>query len=137
MGLLAAGAVAGYLLIAKSGGAPTGPRIESLAVLPLENLSGDSQQDYLAAGMHEALILDLGRLSGLKRVSARGSVMRYQNTTSSPKQIGIELGVDALISGSVRRAGDGVYAATTVEAGLQARLKPLPPAVLTMGKATI
>ncbi|HSE51369.1 MAG TPA: tetratricopeptide repeat protein, partial [Gemmatimonadales bacterium] len=65
-------------------------------------------QNYLAAGMHEALILDLGRLSGLKRVSARGSVMRYQNTKSSPKEIGAELGVDALISGSVRRAGNRV-----------------------------
>jgi eukaryotic-like serine/threonine-protein kinase len=108
LGLLAAGAVAGYLLIAKGGGAPAGPRIESLAVLPLENHSGDSQQDYLAAGMHEALILDLGRLSGLKRVSARGSVMRYQNTKRTPKEIGAELGVDALISGSVQRSGDRV-----------------------------
>ena len=107
LGLLAAGAVVGYFLLANGGGA-AGPRIESLAVLPLENLSGDARQDYLAAGMHEALILDLGRLSGLKRVSARGSVMRYQNTRRSPKQIGAELGVDALISGSVRRAGDRV-----------------------------
>src|SRR5687768_8184906 len=108
LGLLAAGAVAGYLLLANGGGAAAGPRIESLAVLPLENLSGDSQQDYLAAGMHEALILDLGRLRGLKRVSARGSVMRYQNTKRSPKEIGAELGVDALISGSVQRSGDRV-----------------------------
>ena len=108
LGLLAAGAVAGYLLIAKGGGAAAGPRIESLAVLPLESISADSQQDYLAAGMHEALILDLGRLSGLKRVSARGSVMRYQNTKRTPKEIGAELGVDALISGSVQRSGDRV-----------------------------
>ncbi|HSE53540.1 MAG TPA: protein kinase, partial [Gemmatimonadales bacterium] len=107
LGFLAVAAVAVYLLLA-SGGAGAGSRIESLAVLPLENLSGDTQQDYLAAGMHEALIIDLGRLSGLKRVSARGSVLRYQNTRRSPKEIGAELGVDALISGSVRRAGDRV-----------------------------
>ena len=107
LGLLAAGAVVGVLLVANRGGA-AGPRIESLAVLPLENLSGDAQQDYLAAGMHEALILDLGRLSGLKRVSARGSVMRYQGTDKSAREIGAELGVDAVISGTVLRAGDRV-----------------------------
>ena len=107
LGLLAVAAVAAFLLIANGGGAGR-PRIESLAVLPLENHSGDAQQDYLAAGMHEALILDLGRLSGLKRVSARGSVMRYQNTKRSPKEIGSELGVDALISGTVQRSGDRV-----------------------------
>jgi TolB-like protein/Tfp pilus assembly protein PilF/tRNA A-37 threonylcarbamoyl transferase component Bud32 len=108
LGLLGAGAVVGIVLIANVGDAPAGPKIESLAVLPLENLSGDAQQDYLAAGMHEALILDLGRLSGLKRVSARGSVMRYQGTQRPLKDIGTELGVDALISGTVRRAGDRV-----------------------------
>src|SRR5688572_5714061 len=108
LGLLAAGAVTGIVLIANGGGAAVGQKIESLAVLPLENLSGDSQQDYLAAGMHEALILDLGRLSGLKRVSARGSVMRYQGTNKSAREIGAELGVDAVISGTVLRAGDRV-----------------------------
>ncbi len=66
------------------------PRIGSLAVLPLENLSGDAEQDYLAAGMHEALITDLAKLSGLERVIAR------------------ELKVDALITGAVLRAGDRV-----------------------------
>ncbi|MFQ5779123.1 MAG: protein kinase, partial [Terriglobia bacterium] len=51
-------------------------RIQSIAVLPLENLSGDPEQDYFAAGMHEALITDLAKLGGFKRVIARSSVMR-------------------------------------------------------------
>jgi serine/threonine-protein kinase len=89
-------------------GGMTAQSIRSVAVLPLENLSGDAQQDYLAAGMHEALIIDLGKLSGLSRVSARPSVLRYVNTDKTPRQIGQELGVDAVISGSVMRSGDRV-----------------------------
>ena len=84
------------------------PQIESLAVLPLENLSGDLQQDYFAAGMHEALILDLGKLSGLRRVTARPSVLRYQKTEKTPRQIGQELGVDAVMAGTVMLSGDRV-----------------------------
>jgi serine/threonine protein kinase len=58
-------------------GSVASDRIATLAVLPLENLSGDAQQDFLAAGMHEALITGLGRLRGLERVTARSSVLRY------------------------------------------------------------
>jgi len=76
------------------------PRIESLAVLPLENLSGDAGQDYFAAGMTETLITDLARLGALKRVTARGSVMRYQGTTRTFAEIARELNVDALVTGS-------------------------------------
>ena len=83
-------------------------RIATMAVMPLENLSGDAQQDFLAAGMHEALITGLGKLRGLERVTARSSVLRYQKTDKTPRQIGEELGVDALITGSVTRAGDVV-----------------------------
>jgi len=81
------------------------PRIESLAVLPLENLSGDAGQDYFAAGMTETLITDLARLGALKRVTARGSVMRYQGTTRTFAEIARELNVDALVTGSVLRSG--------------------------------
>ena len=56
------------------------PRIQSLAVLPLVNLSGDPEQEYFAAGMHEALITDLAKLTGFRKVIGRASVMRYQNT---------------------------------------------------------
>jgi len=83
-------------------------RIESLAVLPLENLSGSPEQDYLAAGIHEALITDLAKLSGFQRVIARSSVRRFENTTMSPQQIARELGVDALLTGSVLRSGNRV-----------------------------
>jgi TolB-like protein/Tfp pilus assembly protein PilF len=79
-----------------------------LAVLPLANLSGDAGQDYLAAGLHEALITDLAQLGGLKRVIARASVMRFGKTDKSPREIAAELGVDALITGSVLRSGDRV-----------------------------
>jgi serine/threonine-protein kinase len=83
-------------------------RVRSLAVLPLENLSGDPEQDYLADGIHEALITDLAKLSGLSRVIARSSVMRYRHPETSLSQIAKELGVDALVTGSVLRAGDRI-----------------------------
>jgi serine/threonine-protein kinase len=114
-GLLAAVSVAAILFTSDVGGlrtrladGSTGPKIESLAVLPLENLSGDARQDYFAAGMHETLILDLGKLSGLRRVTARPSVLQYQKTDKTPRQIGKELGVDALIAGTVMLSGERV-----------------------------
>jgi TolB-like protein/tRNA A-37 threonylcarbamoyl transferase component Bud32/Flp pilus assembly protein TadD len=82
-------------------------RIESLAVLPLANLSGDPQQDYFADGMTEELIATLGKLSTL-RVISRTSVMRYKKTEKTLPQIAKELNVDAVIEGSVLRAGDRV-----------------------------
>jgi eukaryotic-like serine/threonine-protein kinase len=84
------------------------PSIESLAVLPLDNLSGDSTQDYFADGMTEALSTDLARLGGLKRVTARSSVMRFRGTSAPLAQIARELGVDALVTGSVLRSGDRI-----------------------------
>ena len=92
----------------------TADRIATVAVLPLENLSGDAQQDFLAAGMHEALITGLGKLRGLERVTARSSVLRYQKTDKTPRQIGEELNVDAIITGSVTRAGDVVRVTATL-----------------------
>ena len=89
-------------------GGSSGPGIQSLAVLPLDNLSGDPDQEYFAAGMHEALITDLAKLGGFKRVIARASMMRYQQTEKSLPEIAQELGVDAVITGSVLREGDRV-----------------------------
>ena len=83
-------------------------RIESIAVLPLQNLSGDPEQDYFAAGMHDALITDLAKLRGLKRVISRSSAMRYQETDKPLPEIARELNVDAVITGSVLRSGDRV-----------------------------
>ena len=83
-------------------------RVESLAVLPMVNLSGDSAQDYFADGITEVLSTDLARLGGLKRVIARGSVIRYKGTSKPLEEIARELHVDALVTGSVLRSGDRV-----------------------------
>jgi serine/threonine-protein kinase len=80
-------------------------KIESIAVLPLENLSGDPEQEYFAAGIHESLITDLAKLSGLRRVIARSSVLHYKGTDKRIPEIAEELNVDAVITGSVARAG--------------------------------
>lgn len=81
--------------------------INSIAVLPLANFSGIEEQAYFVAGMHEALIADLARISGLKVIS-RVSTMQYQDAERSAPDIGAELGVAYLIEGSVLRAGDDV-----------------------------
>ena len=83
------------------------PQITSLAVLPLANLSGDTNQEYFADGMTEALITDLSKIKALKVVS-RTSVMRYKGTTKPLPEIARELGVDGIIEGSVLRSGDRV-----------------------------
>jgi eukaryotic-like serine/threonine-protein kinase len=85
--------------------ADTAP-VESIAVLPLENLSGDAGQDYFSDGITEALSTDLARLTALKRVIARGSVLQYKATRKPLDQIARELNVDALVTGSVLRSGD-------------------------------
>ena len=83
------------------------PRIESLAVLPLQNLSGDPQQDYFADGMTDELITGLAKLGNL-RVISRTSVMRYKSTTEPLPQIAHELNVDAIVEGTVERSGSRV-----------------------------
>jgi TolB-like protein/Tfp pilus assembly protein PilF len=83
------------------------PRIRSLAVLPLENLSGDKEQDYFADGMTEELITNLAKISALKVIS-RTSMMQYKGTKKPLPQIAKELNVDALIEGSVLREGGQV-----------------------------
>lgn len=83
------------------------PVIRSLAVLPLQNLSEDPSQEYFADGMTEELITELSRLSGLKVIS-RTSITRYRKTDKSLPQIARELNVDAIVEGSVLRAGDRV-----------------------------
>ena len=83
------------------------PKIESLAVLPLENLSGDPQQEYFADGMTEELTANLSKIGALKVIS-RTSAMHYKGTNKPLPQIARELGVDAVIEGSVLRAGNRV-----------------------------
>ncbi|HVN92569.1 MAG TPA: winged helix-turn-helix domain-containing protein [Terracidiphilus sp.] len=82
-------------------------RIVSLGVLPLENLTGDPQQEYFADGMTEELITNLGRVKAL-RVISRTSVMRYKKTEKSLPEIAKELQVDAVVEGAVERAGNHI-----------------------------
>jgi TolB-like protein/Flp pilus assembly protein TadD len=108
--LLAAAAIVflGVVLVLRLTGRARGAgRIESLAVLPLANLSGDPQQEYFADGMTEELITNLAQISAL-RVGSRTSAMRYKGTQKSVPEIGRELEVDALVEGSVLRVGDRV-----------------------------
>ncbi len=90
-----------------SSGAPAAGRIRSLAVLPFANLSNEPDQEYFVQGMHEELITDLSKVTAL-RVISRTSAMRYRGTDKSIPEIARELGVDALVEGSVLRAGDQV-----------------------------
>jgi TolB-like protein/DNA-binding winged helix-turn-helix (wHTH) protein/Tfp pilus assembly protein PilF len=85
--------------------------IESLAVLPLENLSGNPDEEYFADGMTEALITELGKVHAL-RVISRQSVMHYKGTTKTVPQIARELNVDAVVEGSALRDGDKVRITT-------------------------
>lgn len=83
-------------------------RMLSLAVLPLSNDSGDHEQDYFADGMTEILITYLARMSGLKRVISRNSVMQYRQPTRPLRDIAHDLGVDGLVTGAVLRSGQSV-----------------------------
>ena len=83
------------------------PVIHSLGVLPLESLSGDASQDYFADGMTDELITSLGRIGAL-RVISRRSVMPYKGVRKSLPQIARELGVDAMVEGTVLRSGNRV-----------------------------
>ncbi|MGA2262592.1 MAG: protein kinase [Acidobacteriota bacterium] len=83
------------------------PKIESIAVLPLMNLSGDPQQEYFSDGMTDALITELSRIKALKVISST-SVMRLKNTKKTMQQIAQELDVDGVLEGSVLRVGKRV-----------------------------
>ena len=89
-----------------SSGAVVG-RYSSIAVLPLENLSGDSAQEYLADGMTETLITELAKIGAL-RVVSRTSVMRFRRTQEPLPEVARKLNVDAILEGSVLRSGNRV-----------------------------
>jgi TolB-like protein/Tfp pilus assembly protein PilF len=95
---------AGLYLTRKSARASA---IRSLAVLPLENLSGDPNQEYFADGMTDELITELARIPDL-RVVSRTSVMENKGSKKPLRQIASELDVDAVVEGSVVRSGDRV-----------------------------
>src|ERR1700681_1113083 len=81
--------------------------LSSIAVLPFENLSNDPEQESFSDGMTETLITELTGIRALKVIS-RTSVMRYKKAHKPLKQIGNELGVDAVVEGSALRVGDRV-----------------------------
>jgi TolB-like protein/DNA-binding winged helix-turn-helix (wHTH) protein len=81
--------------------------IRSLAVLPLESLSGDASQDYFTDGMTDALIADLGKISAL-RVISRTSAMAYKRVHRPLSEIARELNVEAVVEGTVSRSGERV-----------------------------
>jgi TolB-like protein/DNA-binding winged helix-turn-helix (wHTH) protein len=82
-------------------------RIQSLAVLPLANLSGDPEQEYFADGMTEALITELGK-TNIPRVISRQSVTQYKGSKKPLQEIARELNADAVLEGTVVRSGDRV-----------------------------
>ncbi|HUF18189.1 MAG TPA: protein kinase [Thermoanaerobaculia bacterium] len=112
-GLIAGSAIAVLLLIVlwknfdRTTEAVEHSEIRSIAVLPLVSDSADSGQEYFVDGMTDALINDLARL-GLWKVISRTSVMHYKGRSGSLREIARELGVDAVVEGSVLQAGDQV-----------------------------
>jgi len=88
----------------------TGPAeaIDSIAVLPLENLTGDTEKEFFVDVATEELIGQLGQISGLRRVISRTSVMKFKETDKTLSEIARELNVDCVVEGSVQQAGDRV-----------------------------
>jgi TolB-like protein/Tfp pilus assembly protein PilF len=111
-GILTAAAVALFLAVRDGGSsaralARAGHPIVSLAVLPLQNLSRDPEQEYFSDGMTDELITNLARIGAL-RVISRTSAMSYKGTKKPLSAVARELGVDAIIEGSVMRSGEKV-----------------------------
>jgi TolB-like protein/DNA-binding winged helix-turn-helix (wHTH) protein/Flp pilus assembly protein TadD len=92
-----------YLLSTKN----ATPQIRSLAVLPLQNLSADPEQEYFSDGLTDALITDLAQIRSLEVIS-RTSSMQYKGTKKSMAEVARELKVDGVVEGTVQRSGDRV-----------------------------
>jgi serine/threonine protein kinase/tetratricopeptide (TPR) repeat protein len=97
---------------------PLPPQVKSLAVLPFNNIGGDPQDEYLSDGIADELIAKITKLKTIRVVSLPVA-MRYKNSPKDAAQIGRELGVDAVISGTVRKAGEhfrvGVHLLSTTD----------------------
>jgi TolB-like protein/Tfp pilus assembly protein PilF len=102
--LLLVAVASGYLYLPRAGQRAAGvpAAIHSLAVLPLENLSGDKEQEYFADGITDALITDLAQVASL-RVTSRTSTMQFKGSRETLPQIGRDLKVDAVVEGTVAR----------------------------------
>jgi TolB-like protein/DNA-binding winged helix-turn-helix (wHTH) protein/Tfp pilus assembly protein PilF len=112
-GFYAAAAIVVLVLLAVSWlritppGAPGVDDIQSLAVLPLSNLTGDREQDYFVDGLQDILITELSQIHGL-RVTSRQSTRRYRDSEAPTAEIAAELGVDALVEGSLLGKGNEI-----------------------------
>src|SRR5436190_4585649 len=84
---------------------PSLNQIDSIAVLPFQNLSGNTDAEYLSDGIAESLINNLSDLQQLK-VTARSTAFRYKGKELNPQVIGRELGISALLTGTIRQIGD-------------------------------
>ena len=93
-----------HFLRAWTVGSDASMRIKSIAVMPLDNLSGDASQEYLADGITETLTTYLAQMRGI-RVISRTSAMRYKGSKKTLPEIAKELGVDAIVEGSASRSG--------------------------------
>jgi serine/threonine-protein kinase len=87
---------------------PASSRIESLVVLPLDNVSGDSAQQFFVDGMHEAIIGELAQIASLRRVIGRTAALRYRDSDKSVAQIAKELHIEGVVQGSAYLVGDSV-----------------------------
>ena len=105
LGLAAVTAAAVIVWNARSGG--LSQRIDSLAVLPFQNLSGDPEQEYFADGMTDAVTTDQAKIKALRLVS-RTSLARYKGSRKTAPEIAREINVKAVLEGAVERAGDRV-----------------------------
>ena len=105
--LVVAAAIGGFFIARKLNAAKNDQSIESVAVLPFENKSGNADSEYLSDGLAESLIYRLSQLSNLK-VSPRSSVFRYKGKDMDAERIGSELGVDAVMSGRLIQRGDNL-----------------------------
>lgn len=109
-GLLAGAAAIAMLIVLAVfwfRGPPRAEAVRSLAVLPLSNLTGDTEKAYYVDGLQDLLITELSQLQGL-RVTSRQSTLRYRDSQLPMEEISVELGVDALVEGSLLRAGETI-----------------------------
>ncbi len=111
---VALGMVFGPGFLERFGGQPEHSPIHSIAILPLENLTGDPEQQYFVDGLHEELIATFAQISGFDKVIARTSVMGFRDSDIPIREIGKMLGVEAVLEGSVRRSGNTVRATLQV-----------------------
>lgn len=107
LGLLAVGVVVAFFVARSTNHAAADSKIRSIVVLPFENLSGDASQEYFAEGLTDAVTTDLAQLQSIKVIS-RSSATAYKRESKPVRKIREELGVDAVVEGSVARFGSKV-----------------------------